>query len=587
MRGDASGSSAISVLLVENDPEQASRLRAMLSSWEIERFGIVEAATVEDALLMLREGSFDAVLLDLSLSEGSDLDLFMRARIAAVDSPIVVLGPESGDDAILVLRAGAQEYLSRAECSPRLLARTICQAVERHRIRAELRAARQRDHFNATHDPLTGHANREAFLEQLSAAVAHAERTGKGLAVLFIDLDHFKSINDSLGHSAGDQLLKFVAERLSMGTRQSDLVARFAGDEFVLFLRDVRSPQALATVAQNLLQTLSEPYLLEGHESWVTASIGVAVHPDDGRHPNELLRNSDMAMYRAKLNGRNNFQFCTESMNAAATRRLLIRNGLARALEEERLSLEYQPIREIGSGRLTGTEALIRWQDPEARDVPPDEFIPIAEDTGLIVPIGEWVLRRACQQARRWQEQGFDPIRLSVNVSPRQLRQHTLVGTIREILEEAGLSPGWLELEITESALVQGDSYTQSALKNLNEMGVSLAVDDFGTGYSALSYLRKFRFDRVKVDRSFIENVPHDPDAAALATAVIAMTRSLKLGSLVEGVETEAQATFLREQGCDEIQGFLVGPSVPHGEFVRFLERVKGDTPQEPDPGLA
>ena len=572
------GDGTITVLLVAADREEAVRLRSMLEGSNTPCFEITDASNVDDALLMLRELPYDAVLLDLSGEAGDDLEPLLRAKMAIGGTPIVVLAGEGSEDgAVKALRAGAQEYLTQEECSARLLVRAISQAVERHRIQLELRAARERDHFQATHDILTGLANREAFLDQLPALIAHAERSQTGLAVLFLDLDHFKSINDSLGHATGDQLLEFVAERIAMSTRKSDLVARFAGDEFVLCIRDVSNPQAPAAVASNLLERLNDPYFLEGRETWVTASIGIAVCPGDGRDAETLLRNSDMAMYRAKLNGRNNFQFCTEEMNSAAARRLLIRRSLATALERDQLALEYQPVRSSATGRVTAAEALIRWTDPEMGDVPPREFIPIAEDSGLIVPIGEWVLLAACRQTRAWQEQGFQPIRISVNVSARQLRQHTLVATVRDILRESQLSPAYLELEITEGTLVQSDGFTQQALEALSQMGIGLVVDDFGTGYSALSYLRRFHFDRLKIDRSFLDGVGTQPDATALATAILAMAKSLELASLAEGVETEEQAVFLCAQGCDELQGFLTGAPCAASDFARFLEREKAD----------
>jgi diguanylate cyclase (GGDEF)-like protein len=530
--------------------------------------------TIDQALRMLLERPFDALLLDVGPGGGAALDPLLRARVAAADTPIVVVADEGSDaEAVSVLRSGAQEFLLRSECSPRVLGRTIFQAVERHRIRTELQRVRERDHYRATHDPLTGLLNRESFLDQLPAALSQAQRNGTLLALLFVDLDHFKSINDSLGHAAGDRLLAYVSERIKMTTRRSDLLARFAGDEFVLFLRDLKGHDGAAAVAHNLLQTLSEPYHLDGHESWVTASVGVAVYPTDGEDAAELLRNADNAMYRAKLNGRNNFQFCTEEMNASASRRLLILAGLTAAVEQGQFSAEYQPVRNTRTGRVTAAEALIRWNDPWGLAVPPDEFIPIAEDTGLIVPIGEWILREACRQARAWQDQGFEPIRISVNVSARQLRQHTLVATVAEVLRGTGLSPSHLELEITESTLVQGDSYAIRALGELSQMGIGLSVDDFGTGYSALSYLRRFRFDRVKIDRSFVEGVGTNEQADGLVTAIIWMAKALKLVSLAEGVETRAQAEFLMERGCDELQGFLLSPALPAEAFTRFLER--------------
>jgi diguanylate cyclase (GGDEF)-like protein len=566
----------IAVLVVEDDPAEASSFRHMLESSNAQSFEVVQAASVEEALRMLFERPYDALLLDLTLPEGHGLDTLMRAKVAAADAPIVVLGAEaSEDEAVQVLRAGAQDYLAKEECNARLLARTISQAVERHRIRSELLAARQQAHFAATHDALTGLANRESFLEQLRSALTQAERDRKSLALLFIDLDHFKAINDSLGHSAGDQLLKFVGDRLSTVTRESDLVARLSGDEFALFIRDVGDAHVPAAVTQNLMQVISEPYLLQGNESWITASIGVAVFPIDGSDAEELLRNSDMAMYRAKLNGRNNFQFCTEPMNAAASRRLLIRSRLREALEQDRFHLEFQPIRNTRTGKVTAVEALLRWTDSRARDVGPAEFLPIAEDTGLMVPIGQWILRAACVQGRAWQDQGFRPIRIAVNVSGRQLRQHNLVSTVGEILRDSGLTPGCLEIEITENALIHGDNYARRALDDLKEMGIGLALDDFGTGYSALSYLREFPFDRVKLDKSFIEGIATDSETTVIASAIVSMARKLKLSSLAEGVETEDQAAFLSGVGCDEIQGFLISPPLPADEIPKCLNREK------------
>ncbi len=566
----------IDLLIVESNPEEGSRLRDMVKGSGAPSFKVTPASSIDEALHMLRESAFDALLLDLTNPEGSDLDELMRARVAAVDTPIVVLAADDREDGVIAaLRAGAQDYLTRDECTARRLVRAICQATERHEIHAELLAARNREHALATHDGLTGLENRESFLSKIPTALAQAVRNDRSAGMLLIDLDRFKAINDSLGHAAGDQLLKFVSERLSLVTRATDTLARLSGDEFVLFLPDAGDAQGPAMVAQNVLQTLSEPYFLEGHETWITASIGIAVSPMDGTTAEELLRNSDMAMYCTKMNGRNDFQFCTKSMNAAASRKILIRDRLKEALEQDRLSVAYQPIRSTQSGRVTGAEVLLRWDDPEMGSMPPDEFVPVAEDTGLIIPIGEWVLRTACAQARAWQDEGYEPIRLSVNISPRQLRQHTLVAAVREILREYDLNARSLELEITESALVQDDTLTLKALADLSSMGISLAVDDFGTGYSALAYLRKFRFDRVKINRTFVEDVAANADSSALTSAIIAMARSLRLGSVVEGIETEEQAALLIEQGCDEIQGFLIGPPIPAEEFVRFLERAK------------
>lgn len=566
---------AIVVLVVEEvDVHRRPDLGDLLVVSELEQFDVRCAADIDEALAVLRTESCDVLLLGVSSDAG--LAGLERARNAAVQTPIVVVGTDAEErEAVAALRAGAQEYLLRTECSPRLLARTLAQAVERQRIANELREARQRDHFFATRDPLTELLNREAFLEQLPGVLARAERAGSHAALLFIDLDHFKQINDSLGHAAGDRLLRFVGQRLAMATEAGGLLARFAGDEFVLCLREVDSAEAAAVAADSLVHLLREPYLLEGHETWVTASIGIAVHPADGKEPAELLRNADMAMYRAKQSGRNGFQFCTEAMNQAAARRALVRRRLGHALERGDLSAEYQPIRDTRTGRVTACEALVRWNDAEARAVPPSEFLPIAEDTGLIVPIGEWILGTACRQARAWDVQGLGPVRVSVNVSARELRQHTLVTQVREALGEANLSPGSLELEISESTLVTSDAFTRDVLRGLRDLGVGLAVDGFGTGYAALSGLRKLRFDRVKIDPSFVSEIARDPDASALACAIVAMARSLKLGSVAVGVESEEQAAVLTRFGCEEIQGLLVGGSLGAEALSRLLERDK------------
>jgi diguanylate cyclase (GGDEF)-like protein len=569
----------IDLLLVEPEPAEALRLREMLDRSGTEPFHVTQADSMESALRMLQDCHCDAVLLDLTQPDANGLDILMRARIAASETPIVVLTPElSAGEHLQMLRFGAQDYLTREECNTRTLVRAISQAVERHRILRELRTAQKTEHFLATHDALTGLATREPFMEGVHSALAYAKRNGKNPALLFIDLDHFKAINDSLGHSAGDKLLKFVADRLSSVTRRSDLVARLAGDEFVQLALDAKASGA-AIVAQKVLDTLSEPYFLEGHESRITASIGVALFPGDGNDPDELLRNADMAMYRAKMDGRNHFQFCSESLNQAAATKLRIRTGLSSALAEERFSLVYQPVRDLRTGRITAAEALLRWTDPEGRSVSPGDFVPIAESSGLIVPMGEWVLRTACAQGRAWQDQGLQPIRIAVNLSPRQLRERTLVATTTQILEESGLVPSWLELEITEGALVESDSQALATLDVLSQLGTGLSLDDFGTGYSALSYLRRFPFDRVKVDRSFVVEVATNSDAAALASAIVSMSKSLGLHSLAEGIETEEQAAFFSERGCDEVQGFLIGRPMPAEEFGKLLSREKtGDS---------
>jgi EAL domain-containing protein (putative c-di-GMP-specific phosphodiesterase class I) len=348
-------------------------------------------------------------------------------------------------------------------------------------------------------------------------------------------------------------------------------------------LNGISRAEDAGKVANRVLEALRRPFVLDGHEVFATASLGIAVFPFDGEDAETLLRNADTAMYWAKDRGRNNFQFYAKSMNAAAKRKLDLEKRLRRALERQEFSLVYQPVRETGSGRLTGAEALLRWQDPEIGAVSPDEFIPIAEETSLIIQIGAWVLRTACAQHRAWQAAGFRPVRLAVNLSGHQLRQPTFSGTVARNLQETGLSPAHLELEITESAIMQDDDVTITSLRKLDEMGIGLALDDFGTGYSSLSLLRHFPIGRVKIDRSFVREISTNSDDAALTAAIIAMAHSLHLRVVAEGVETPEQAFFLGERGCDELQGFLFSPGIPADEFVRFLEQEKSSSTRGQD----
>jgi diguanylate cyclase (GGDEF)-like protein len=455
-----------------------------------------------------------------------------------------------------------------------MLRRLVLQAIEKSRVLAYF-------------DNLTGLPNRQLFTDRLERALVHARRHDRLVAICFLDLDGFKRVNDTLGHSIGDRLLCQVAQRLMKGVRLGDFVgrlhsdespvavSRLGGDEFTFVLREISKAQDAGRVADRVLDALRKPFVVDGHEVTATASIGIAVFPHNGEDAETLLRNADTAMYWAKDRGRNNCQFYAKSMNDAAKRKLDLEHRLRRALECHEFSLYYQPLRDARSGALTGAEALLRWEEPELGPVSPVEFVPVAEETGLIVPLGEWVLRTACAQSQAWQAAGYRPIRMAVNLSGRQIRQPTLVDMVARVLQESGLSPAQLELEITESTIMQDDDVTITAFRELNEMGVGLALDDFGTGYSSLSYLRRFPMGRVKIDRAFVSGIPTNPDDAALAAAVIAMAHSLRLLVVAEGVETREQAEFLRESGCDELQGYLISPAVPSEEFVRFLDSEK------------
>ncbi len=429
--------------------------------------------------------------------------------------------------------------------------------------------------YLANHDALTGLPNRNLLQDRIRQAVAQARRSKERGAVLFIDLDQFKTINDSLGHDVGDLLLKAVAERLVSGLRSEDTVARQGGDEFIVVLPRVTNAQDAGTVAQELLDAIAPPYQVKGNELHAGASIGIAIFPDDGEDGDTLLKNSDTAMYHAKEAGRNNYQFFTPRMNQLAAERQFLGTCLRHALARNELLLHFQPMVDMTSGKLMGLEVLLRWQHPEQGLIPPLKFIPLAEETGLIVPIGEWVLKTACLQLKAWQEQGYEVPRLAINLSTRQFRQKALPETIARILDETGVEARFVELEITESILMDNTGEAVETLRKLNDMGLEISIDDFGTGYSSLSYLKRFPIDKLKIDRSFVQDIATDPDDAAIVTAIIALAHSLQMKVIAEGVEEAAQLVFLSRQGCDQYQGYYFSKPLPAAEVVTKLQRRK------------
>ncbi|HEY8554941.1 MAG TPA: EAL domain-containing protein, partial [Burkholderiales bacterium] len=443
----------------------------------------------------------------------------------------------------------------------------------------ERRRAEQRIRYLAYYDNLTNLPNRQSFQEHLRAALAHAARHRRKVALLFLDLDHFKRINDTLGHALGDRLLQAVAARLVGSVRKArtstseieDVVARLGGDEFIVTLQDVESPEEITRVATRLLAAVSEPIRLDQHEIAVTASLGISVYPQDGEDAQALLKNADAAMYQAKEAGRDSYFFYDRASNAAMYNRLSLEVKLRRALELGHLTLYYQPQVTTHGRRPVAAEALLRWTDPDLGPIPPERFIPIAEESGLIIPIGEWVLREACMQARAWLDAGLPLTRVAVNLSSRQFRDRGLLDVVRSALADARLDPRHLELELTESMIMQDALDTRRMLEVLKAMGVQLSIDDFGTGYSSLSYLRSFPIDTLKIDRSFVADIPATPDSGAIVTAIIAMARSLKLNVVGEGVETEQQRVFLQQHGCTLAQGLLFCAPLPADELENWL----------------
>ena len=430
--------------------------------------------------------------------------------------------------------------------------------------------------YLAQHDFLTGLPNRVMLTERLSQAIGLAHRHRKQVALLFLDLDYFKHINDSLGHAIGDQLLQSVAARLTACVRSTDTVCRQGGDEFVILLAEIEQLQDVAHVAEKLLATLAVPQHIGGHELHVTLSIGISIYPDDGDDVDTVMQNADTAMYHAKASGRNNYQFFRADMNARAVRRQFVESSLRRALREGEFLLHYQPKINLTSGAITGTEALIRWRDPELGLIYPEQFVLIAEECGLIVPIGRWVLREACTQVQAWLDAGLHAVPVAVNISAVEFRHENFLAGVALILKETGLAPEYLELELTETILMHNAKASASVLQQLKAMGVRLAIDDFGTGYSSLSYLKQFPIDTLKIDQSFLRNIATGTDDATILSAVIGMGRNLKQRVIAEGVETHEQLAFLRTQHCDEGQGFQFSHPLPAEDFASLLVSGKG-----------
>lgn len=432
--------------------------------------------------------------------------------------------------------------------------------------------AEQQIEYQAYHDALTGLANRRLFQEHLTLALALAQRRTGLLAVLFLDLDQFKIINDSLGHTIGDAVLRVAAARLKTHVREGDVIARVGGDEFTIVLQELKKREDIPAIAQKVLRALAEPVDVEGHRLYITASIGIAVYPDDGADAETLIKNADNAMYRAKSDGPNTYQLSTEEMSRSMQERLTLENGLHQAMEKNEFEVFYQPQIDIESMRIVGMEALLRWRHPERGLMLPGSFISLAEERGHIVVIGDWVLRQACMQAKMFREAGFPSFRVAVNLSARQFREQTLVDSIESALKQASLDPHSLELEITESVAMENVDLTLKQLARLRRTGITIAIDDFGMGHSSLSYLKRFPIDALKIDRNFVEDLPDRVEDAAIVRSVIELAAGLNLRVVAEGVETKPQLDFLKDQKCKEVQGYYFGFPVPPLEFQKMLK---------------
>jgi diguanylate cyclase (GGDEF)-like protein len=558
------------VLLIEDNPGDARLICEMIAEDPDAPFDVECAERLSQGLERLSAREIGLVLLDLSLPDSLGLETFAKVYAHSPTVPIIVLtGNDDANVALSAVKSGAQDYLIKGRLDRELLLRSMQYSIERKRYQVQLE-------HQANYDALTGLPNRNLLHDRLKQSV-YAQRMPRAVAVVFIDLDHFKFVNDSLGHSIGDKLLQGMAQRLSTVLRDGDTVARLGGDEFVLILNDQSNEEMIYRAMQRITANLAEPIDVDGKELVVTCSAGISLYPQDGPDVDTLLKNADAAMYRAKEHGRNNFQFYTAEMNERVNERLALENALRRAIERKEFVLHYQQRVELKTGAIIGAEALVRWLHPEWGVVRPARFVPLAEETGLIVQIGEFVLREACRQVRAWLDAGLKPGVVSVNLSARQFRQEGLVRLVSRVLEETGVDPSSLEMELTESTVMHSVEAAIATLQGLKSLGISLSVDDFGTGYSSLAYLKNLPIDKLKIDRSFVRDIGNGDDAGEgiLAQAIISLGHNLHLHVVAEGVETDAQVRFLRRHKCDEVQGFFYGEPVEPAAHAKLLTKAK------------
>lgn len=575
-------------IFIIDDDEQVRRVLLDLFS---EAYNCSAASSAEAALTVLAQESFDLVISDINMGGMSGLELVPHVHSLSPDSVVLMISGQSNiETAIEAMHVGAFDYIMKpfdirhveAALERALKQRLLLAEKRRYKDELESLLAERTAEVDrlAYYDTLTSLPNRTLFEDRLTQAVALAQRANKRVAVLFIALDQLKKVNDTLGHLAGDQLMQQVAVRLRGCVTDSDTVARFGGDQFVLMLPEIGRTKDVVEIVAAIQEALNPSFRLDRQELFATASVGISFFPDDGKETSSLVKNAGAALYRAKKAGGNEYRFYTADMHAKASKRFELETSLRHAIDNHEFLLHYQPRVAIDSLRIVGVEALVRWQHPELGLVPPGDFIPLAEETGLILPIGEWVLREACRQNREWQNKGFAKIRVGVNISARQFQQQHLSETVIRILEESDLGPEFLELELTESSIMSNAEATIVVLNKLQTKGVAISVDDFGTGFSSLSYLKRLPIDSLKVDQSFVRDLATDPDDAALVMAIVSLAHTLRLRVVAEGVETPEQLRFLRLLRCDEIQGYLISKPLPVEGIERLLRHSKPLLPE-------
>lgn len=532
--------------------------------------------TAPDMREALQREVWDIILADYTMPQFSAMAALSIVQASGLDLPFIVVSGNIGEDiAVAAMKAGAHDYIMKN--SLKRLVPAIERELRDFQVRRERKRAEERLAYLAYYDPVTDLPNRSLLLDRMSQALAYGHRHDSPVAVMFLDLDRFKAINDTFGHAAGDQLLKVVAQRLTHYVRESDTVARLGGDEFVVVITEMGHLSDAIRIAQGILQVMADPVVIEGQELYISASIGIAVYPNDGNDIPTLLKKADAALYRAKELGRNNYQAYTQEMDVKAATRVELENDLRSAFDKGQFKLLFQPKTSLLTGKITGAEALLRWEHPQWGALPPAEFLPLLEESGMINQVGAWIMTEACKRNKAWQQQGLAPITVSVNVSARQIQNGALVETVAQALAESGLDAKYLELELTEERITQNIENSDRVLDSLRQMGVHLASDDFGTGFSSLSYLQRFPIGSVKIDTSFTTELPHSRESSSIALAVIAMAHSLNLRVVAEGVETPEQLNFLNTHGCDEVQGSLVCEPIAADKLEALLRNAGDD----------
>jgi diguanylate cyclase (GGDEF)-like protein len=565
------------ILHLEDNANDRELVKVLLDDAGIES-DISAVETRSDFEQSLAENDWDLILSDFALPAFDGLQALKLAAKACPNTPFIfVTGTLGEDTAVESLKIGATDYvlkqrMTRLGMSVRRALKEREERLRREKAERELRKSEDKLRFLAYHDALTDLPNRALLLDRVAQALASAHRNKGKFAVLYIDLDRFKTINDSLGHPAGDIVLKQVAARMQECARENDTVARLGGDEFVVVLNGVRDGTDAAIAADRLRRVVEAEFLVQGIRLSISCSIGISVFPEDGEDGETLLKNADIALFSAKSSGRGRWQFFTRKMNGRALERLKLENSVSQALRKNEFFLEYQPQLDLATGRIVGAEALLRWRHPELGLVPPSMFLPVAESLGEIIPIGEWVFKTACTQARQWQKGGIAPVTMAVNVSAVQCRHEPLAEAVQRALDESGLAPKYLELEFAEVSLLADAEAMEPLLLQLSGMGLSLAIDNFGTGCGSLSYLRRFPFSKLKIDQSLVQSISDDARDAAITAAIVGMGKALQMKVIAECVETEPQADVLRSIGCQQGQGYYFGRPLDASSFAQMLQ---------------